>query len=143
MKFKTLRHAQIFEASCSEIFDLLLDISKISKWFGDGTISKEEDTYFELGNTIFGRNNRIIPGILIEQDWRVVHPEWPTNHYSYLQIILQEDHSNTILHLIQEKIPEKCFYDIDAGWNEYYWKRMRAVIRGEIIPENELIGATV
>ncbi|MDO5968817.1 SRPBCC domain-containing protein [Flavivirga aquimarina] len=140
MNTQTLKQKEVFETSAKNLFDLLMNESKVVSYYGPGQIGRETGDSFALGGMIFGKNEKIVPNKLIQQAWRIVIPGvWPEDHFSNLTIELTEQDDKTILHLEQEGVPELCYTDLNLGWKTYYWDRIRKVLKGEKIPTEELI----
>lgn len=71
-----------------------------------------------------GKNIQLIPGKKIVQEWRA--SDWPTGETSQVTFEFSPDKKGTKLHFIHENVPADFEADIKTGWNDYYWKPMRA-----------------
>jgi activator of HSP90 ATPase len=60
------------------------------------------------------------------QKWRGT--DWPKNHYSKATFELNEVSEGTELAFTQTGVPEKHYRDIEQGWTEHYWNKMRKML---------------
>ena len=62
----------------------------------------------------------------IVQEWRDNDSDWPDGHFSTVSLVFEKDTSGSHIVFMHEGIPEKHIKSIKDGWNDYYWKPMKA-----------------
>lgn len=82
---------------------------------------------FRVGeNLIEGTFLELLPGRRIIQTWRISAYDWPSDHFSNLQLELRPAGSGTEVTLEQVDVPHVCLPFIETGWYSYYWHTMGA-----------------
>ncbi|MBI4010575.1 MAG: SRPBCC domain-containing protein [Candidatus Aenigmarchaeota archaeon] len=125
MKTKTIRQSVMFKAIPKEIYEMMMDSKKHSKFTGaKADISKEVDGKFTAyDGYIDGINVELIPNKRIVQKWR--GSDWPEGHYSIATFELKKVASGTELIFTQKDVPEDQYESISKGWIEHYWDKMK------------------
>jgi len=129
MLTKNIKQTVIFEAKPPTVFELLMD----SKKHSDFTESKASigrkvgDKFTAYGNYIAGENLEIIENKKIVQKWRA--SDWPLKHSSIVTFTLEPLGTGTRLTFSQIGVPQEQYKDLDQGWNENYWQKMKSYLK--------------
>jgi len=128
MKTKTLRESATFRATPHEVYEMLMDSRKHSKFTGGkASISRRIGGKFTVyGEYITGVNLDLVPDKKIVQSWR--GSDWPRGHYSKVTFSLRRIKKGTRLTFRQSGLPEKFYKDISQGWRDFYWKPMKEML---------------
>ena len=125
MKTKTIRQSVTFKASPQEVYEMLMDSKKHSKFTGaKAKISREVGGKFTAyDGYIDGTNLELIANENIVQKWR--GSDWPVGHYSIAAFELVKTSGGTKLKFMQKGVPEDQYNAISDGWFEHYWNKMK------------------
>ncbi|OGH10947.1 MAG: hypothetical protein A3B38_04285 [Candidatus Levybacteria bacterium RIFCSPLOWO2_01_FULL_36_13] len=129
---KSLKQTYIINAPVKEVWKALTDPKYIEGWgAGKCVMDEKEGTNFSLwGESIWGRNTKVVSGKLLIQDWYSDEtPKWKSP--SIVTFELVEENGNTKLDLTQENIPEKDFQNIFDGWKDYYVGPLKAFVESK------------
>ena len=127
MRTRTIRQSVTFKASPREVYEVLMDSRKHSKFTGDkAIISRRVGGKFTVGEYIQGVNLELVPNEKIVQSWR--GSDWPEGHFSRAIFSLRAEGSGTRLTLTQTGVPEENHEEIRQGWHDYYWKPMKDML---------------
>ncbi len=128
MKTRTIRQSATFRASPHEVYELLMDSRKHSKFTGaKASISRKIGGKFKAYDEyISGVNLDLVPDKKIVQSWR--GSDWPKGHYSKVTFSLKKVKNGTHLTFRQSGLPEKYYKDITQGWRDFYWKPMKEMV---------------
>ncbi len=128
MKTKTIKQKVTFKASSHEIFEMLMDSEKHSKFTGDSaSISRKVGGKLEAySGYITGKNVDLIPDKKIVQLWR--GSDWPEEVFSVAHFELEKTSNGTKLTFLQIGVPENQYKDISEGWVEHYWDKMKKTL---------------
>ena len=128
MKTKTIKHRVFFKASPENIYEMLMDSKKHSKFTGaKANISRKVGGKFSAFNGwIVGTNKELIKNQKIVQLW--CGDDWPEEHFSEVKFILNKSKYGTKLEFTHKKVPVQFYNDISKGWKEYYWKPMKNIL---------------
>ena len=125
MDTKNIKQVVNFSANPHEIYEMLMDSNKHAEFTGeDASISKEVGGHFSAyGNYIEGENKELILDKKIVQSWRA--SDWPEGHFSEIIFELEEKDGGTELNFKHNGIPKDQADDIDKGWHDHYWDKMK------------------
>lgn len=125
MKTKTIKQVILFKASPLEVYDAIMDSKKHSAFTGDtAKIGKKAGEGFTAyGGYAEGKNVELIPGGKIVQTWRA--SDWPSGVYSKVTFLFEKTKDRTKMTFIQEGVPEEFYEDIEQGWIDFYWTKMK------------------
>lgn len=125
MKTKTIRQTATFKASPAEVYEMLMDSRKHSKFTGGkASISRKEGGSFSAyDGYCSGKNIELIPDKKIVQSWRA--SEWKEGHFSKATFSLSKTKTGTKLSFTQSGVPVKYYNAIKNGWIEHYWNPMK------------------
>ena len=115
---KTVQKKYVIKAPIEKVWQALVDPNIIEKWgAGSAKMTDKENFEFSLwGGDIFGKNTKVIPKKILEQDWYGGKWEQP----SKVVFTLLEKSGITELSLAQNNIPDSQAENIDSGWDDYY-----------------------
>jgi activator of HSP90 ATPase len=125
---KILRQTATFKATPHEVYELLMDSRKHSKFTGaPASISRSVGGKFSAyGGDLSGTNLELRPDKKIVQSWR--SDDWPAGHYSRASFTLKKIKGGTRLSFYQSGVPNAHYAGIKQGWIDYYWKPMKAML---------------
>ncbi len=128
MKTKTIRQSATFKASPHDVYEMLMDSRKHSRFSGGkATISRTVGGKFTAyDGYISGANLELSPDKRIVQSWR--GSDWQEGHFSKVVFSLSEVAGGTRLTFRQSGVPEDQYEDIKQGWRDYYWKPMQEML---------------
>lgn len=127
MKTKTIKQSVTFKATPHEVYEMLMDSDKHSKFTGgEAKISRKVGGKFTTFDGYSeGANIELAPDKRIVQTWRA--GDWPEGHYSRVTFLLKKVAVGTCLTFTQTGVPEEQYDDIAQGWRDYYWTPMKAM----------------
>jgi activator of HSP90 ATPase len=128
MKTKDIQQTIEFKATPHEVYETLMDTRRhttftqaaaaISRKVGGKIIAY--DGYIE------GTNIELVADEKIVQSWRA--SDWPANYYSQVTFQLSKTENGTKLTFTQTGVPEEEYENIDEGWKEHYWTKMKKML---------------
>jgi len=129
VKTKNIQQEVFIEASPAEVYQALMDSKIHSKFTGDiAYMGKNVGEKFSTFNGYAtGENLELKPNNKIVQSWRA--NDWSSGHYSTIHFELKSYKNGTLMKFHQTNIPEEQVQDISDGWQEYYWKPMKAMFK--------------
>ncbi len=129
IKTKNLSQSAVFKAGAHDVYELLMDSKKHSQFSGGkADISRKEGGKFTAYDGYAdGKNLELVPDKKIVQTWRA--SDWPEGHYSKITYSLSEKAGKTTLKFKQDGIPAEFYNDIKQGWQDYYWKPMKEMLK--------------
>lgn len=109
------------EASPKAIYDAFLDPETHSSFTGlKAQIDPVEGGFFKACNgRNMGYNIKLIPNKRIIQTW--THIDFPTNHYSIVDIELEKTEDGTRINFNHIGVPDSCDGWLTEGWMRRYW----------------------
>jgi activator of HSP90 ATPase len=128
MKTKTIRQSVTFRASPYEVYEMLMDSRRHSK-FTDAKASisrKIGGKFTAYRGYINGVHLDLVPDKKIVQSWR--GSDWPEGHYSKATFSLKKVKNGTRLSFTQTGVPDQHYADINQGWRDFYWKPMKEML---------------
>ncbi len=127
---KTINQKIIFKATPEEVYEMLMDSKKHSKFTGSkAKIGKKVgDKLSVYDGGLHGINIEIIPNKKIVQKWQCSMKDWPKTHYSKVSFSFKKIKEGTSLTFIQTGVPDKCASSINKGWKDYYWNPMKKML---------------
>ncbi|MBI4154514.1 SRPBCC domain-containing protein [Candidatus Woesearchaeota archaeon] len=131
MKFKTLKQTVAFKTSPHELYEILLDSKKHSKFTSyKAKISRKVGGKFSAcKGWITGKNLELVKDKKIVQLWKGNHKDWPKDHYSRVSFVFKKVKNGTKLILTHSKLPKGWYSSCKKGWNNIYWKRMKKLLK--------------
>ena len=131
MKTKNIRQTITFNASPHEIYETLMDSRKHAKFTGaKAHVSRKVGGMFTAYNRgLTGTNIELVRDKKIVQSWHASMKGWSKNHYSKVTFSLKKVKGGTRLNFKQSRVPVQCYNMIKQGWHDYYWKRMKEMLK--------------
>ncbi len=128
MKTRTIGQSTNFRVSPREVYEMLMDSRKHSKFTGGkASISRKVGGKFSVyGKYIQGINLELVPARRIVQAWR--GSDWPKGQYSIATFLLKKIKGGTRLVFTQIGVPDREYKGINQGWRDYYWKPMKEML---------------
>jgi activator of HSP90 ATPase len=128
MKTRTIRQSATFKSSPSEVYEMLMNSRKHSKFTGaKANISRKVGGKFSAyGKYIQGINLELVPARRIVQAWR--GSDWPKGQYSIATFSLKRIKGGTHLIFTQIGVPGREYKGINQGWRDYYWNPMKEML---------------
>lgn len=126
---KTIKQTILFNASASELYDMLINGRKLTKITGGKAANTEKigGNFTAWDDYISGTNIELIPGKKIVQKWTC--QDFPEGHLTDVIIELKEKSGKqTEIVLTQENVPDDFYDDISEGWNQFYWEPIKDYI---------------
>ena len=126
---KTLKQTVSFRAAPAQVFDAFLSSRQHAAFTRHpAKISKRVGGRFSVyGGYASGKNIIISKNKKIVQSWRASN--WPEGHYSEICLSLKKTKTGCQLVFTQQGIPQDDYSAIKQGWNEFYWKLLKAYLK--------------
>jgi activator of HSP90 ATPase len=128
MKTRTIRQSATFKSSPQEVYEMLMNSRKHSKFTGaKANISRKVGGKFSAyGKYIQGINLELVPARRIVQAWR--GSDWPKGQYSIATFSLKRIKGGTHLIFTQIGVPGREYKGINEGWRDFYWKPLKEML---------------
>jgi activator of HSP90 ATPase len=133
LKFRIIEQTVFFKATPEDVYDVLLDPKKHSKFTGSPatTNARKGATFTAWEGYITGKNLELVKGKKIIQEWKTT--EWPAGYpVSRLEFTLTQKSGGTELKMMHSKVPEEQVAKYSSGWKTAYWDPL-----GEYFAERE------
>ncbi len=122
---KEIKQKVHINASPEEVYELLTDSKKHSEFTGSKAKGTEKIGKFSTYNDYsFGENTTLKKNEKIVQKWSCM--DFPAGHYSTVTFEIKESKNGTDIIFTQKNIPEANFKELTTGWEEFYWKPLKA-----------------
>ena len=131
METRSIRQSVVIDASAREVYEALMDAEKHTAFTGerariDAIVG---GTFTCYGGYISGVNVELEPGKRIVQAWR--SKDWPDGHYSIVTFAFAgAGKGRTRLSFTQIGVPASDLKDKTQGWNDHYWRPLKAKLEG-------------
>ncbi|XP_046337299.2 activator of 90 kDa heat shock protein ATPase homolog 1-like [Haliotis rufescens] len=124
---KKLVTREEFKCRAADLYRALTDKGMVEAFTGGpATLEPAKGERFSMmGGHVTGEFVDLVPEKKIVQKWRI--KSWPTEHYSFVTIELEEQDSTTVLRLTQQGVPDSEYDNTLQGWKTHYWQRMNQV----------------
>ncbi|WP_244290398.1 SRPBCC domain-containing protein [Leptospira bourretii] len=119
-----------FKASPMTIYQCIADSKKVTSLTGEtATISKHiGGTFFTMSGKISGIIVDLAPSKRIVQAWR--RTDFPEGIYSMATFTFKEtSEGGTEVVLTHRGVPKELIPDIEEGWRQNYWDKIRNVVK--------------
>jgi activator of HSP90 ATPase len=126
---KTIKQTVEFKSSPREMYELLMDSKKHSSFTGARAVISDKvgGKISAYDGWIEGENVKLIKNVEIVQKWR--GSDWPNGVYSVVEFKLKKTPSGgTELNFVQTGVPDEFAEDIDNGWKDHYWDKIKKKI---------------
>ena len=128
---KTIAQKILFKNTTPKVlYDLYMDAKKHSDVTGGkAVITKKEGTKFSAYNKyITGKNLQLIKDKLIVQSWRA--SDWQESDMDSTFILsFTQKGNDVVMEMVHANVPDEQAKSLTTGWDEYYWKPMKAVLK--------------
>lgn len=130
MKTKIIRQSEIFKAPPHEIYELLLDSKKHSKFTGSKSeiVRKVGGEFSAYDGYNRGKLLELVPNRKIVIALRHDEDDWPEDHFSKITIRLSKNEDGTKLTFTQSAVPSQHAGHLAQGWKDHYWEPMKAML---------------
>ena len=127
---KTIEQSVTINASPHDVYEALMDSEKHSQFTGaKASISREVGgTFTAYDGALSGTILELVPDAKIVQSWRGSDEGWVPGHYSTATFSLEAIDGGTRLTFVQTGVPEQSVEQINQGWQEYYWAKMKQML---------------
>ena len=127
---KTIEQSVTFNASPQDVYEALMDSEKHSQFSGaKASISREVGGSFTAyDGALSGTILELAPDSKIVQSWRGSDEGWVPGHYSTATFSLEAIDGGTRLTFVQTGVPEQSVEQINQGWQEHYWAKMKQML---------------
>ena len=124
---KTIEQTETFKATPHDVYELLMDSEKHTKFTGaKATISREiGGSFTAYDGALSGTILELVPDSKIVETWRGSDEGWVAGHYSTATFTLEAIDGGTRLTFVQTGVPEASYEQINQGWQTYYWPKMK------------------
>jgi len=128
MSSKTIRQVVTFKATPHEVYELLMDANKHSKFTGGKAVIGRNvgETFSIYNGEMEGTNIELEPDRKIVQRWRF--SDWPKDLFTKVTFSIKEIPTGTYLNFTQSGVPEEDFESVSQGWKDYYWEPMKKML---------------
>lgn len=127
---RTIEQTVTFKASPHDVYEALMDSEKHAEFTGAAaSISREVGGSFTAyDGALSGTNVELVPDAKIVQRWRGSDEGWVPGHYSTATFTLESVDGGTRLTFVQTGVPEESFAQINQGWQDYYWTKLKEML---------------
>lgn len=128
---KTIEQAVRFRVSPERLFDIYMDSKRHAAAINStASVSRKVGGRFTaFEGALVGKNLALVPGRMIVQSWRGSY--WKRADLdSILILTFSKTPRGGRIRLVHANVPDRYHASIRKGWNEYYWTRWRAYLRG-------------
>ncbi|KAF9912832.1 hypothetical protein EC991_008698 [Linnemannia zychae] len=122
----TLEDTVELQASAHDIYDVLLNQSKVQIWTrsNKSTIEPKVGSKFSLfGGSVTGEIKELVEDKKIVQSWR--QSSWPAGHYSTVTLDITQSTNSTAIKVKQEGVPIGEQDTTRQNWSNYYWAEIK------------------
>jgi activator of HSP90 ATPase len=128
---KSIEQVVTFRATPVQVFEALMDSARHAAFTGEpAQISHEVGGAVSCyDGKVTAINLDIVPNQRIVQAWRSAN--FPPGVFTIATFALAPDPEGTKLTFTQHAVPESAFDHLTTGWQERYWKPLRAYLEGD------------
>jgi len=123
----TIKQTITFEVPPAPLYETLTDERRVQGFTGSPAqiVAKAGGAFTLLGGAVSGEMITVEENKKVVQKWRF--NSWPENHYSQVTMEFEDQGGRTKLTLTQTGVPSADLDRTTAGWEEYFWKRIRGM----------------
>ena len=124
---KTIEQTATFKASPHDVYELLMDSEKHTKFTGAKAIISRDigGAFTAYDGALSGTILELAPDSKIVKSWRGSGDGWVEGHFSTATFTLEAVGNETRLTFVQTGVPEGEHESISNGWQTYYWPKMK------------------
>jgi len=125
---KTIEQVVAFNATPAQVFEALMDSGQHAAFTGEpAKIEREVGGAVSCyGGKVTGINLDIVKDQRIVQAWRPGN--FPDGVFTLVTYALAAEGKGTKLTFTQQAVPETAYEHLTKGWEERYWKPLRAFL---------------
>lgn len=125
---KSIEHVRTFAATPAQVFEALMDSQKHAAFTGESAAidRKVGGAISAYGGKVVGINLDVVPNERIVQAWRPGN--FPPGVFTIITYALAADGKGTKLTFTQHAVPDDAAAHLDGGWEERYWKPLKAFL---------------
>lgn len=125
---RSIHQSVMFSCTPHELYAMLMNSELHSAFTGaEADISSRETGKFTAyDGWIEGKNLELVPDKKIVQRWRA--EDWPKGHYSLVTFEFFPQKYGAKLIFTQKEVPKQFSSEIEKGWKEHYWEKMKAML---------------
>lgn len=129
MKRPIIRQKISFTASAHDVYELLMDSRKHAAFTGGAArISRKAGGSFSVfDGYASGKNIELVADKKIVQSWRA--SDWDKGIVSEISFTFNSTRSGCTLLFIHSGVPLEHIAAIKQGWNDFYWKPMKELLK--------------
>jgi uncharacterized protein YndB with AHSA1/START domain len=123
-----IRKSYVIDAPRDAVWAALTKPEVIDRWGGGPVVMKAEPGFvFSFwGGDIHGVVREVEPGVCMVQDW--YGGDWLAPSVARFTLSDEPGGSGTLLEFENTGVPEADVASIDAGWDDYYFGPLRALL---------------
>lgn len=132
MENKEINQTQFLEATPHEVYEMLMDSEKHSKFTGQKCEIRREagESFTCFDGWVEGKNLVLVPDEKIVQEWR--GKDWPEGVISTVTFELIPKYDGTEILLNHTGVPEDKYESVNDGWKEHYWDKMKKYLTEKV-----------
>lgn len=125
LNVRTLTMQEEFHCRANDLYNVLTKAEMLTAFTrSPAKVDASRGGEFCLyGGNVQGKFEQLVPEKKICQMWRLNN--WPSGHYSNVEIELEETSTCTRMTLIQTGIPSEEYDSMRNNWNRYYWHSIK------------------
>lgn len=114
----SLTHTYHIDAPIEKVWDALVNPSTIEAWGGGPAKMSDRLESFSLWDgEIHGKNIKVVKEKEMVQEWYA----WDVSlGASTVTFTLSQEGKETVVELVQTKIPESEYEEVDSGWKNFF-----------------------
>jgi activator of HSP90 ATPase len=126
---KTIKQTILFKAAPGRLYEAILDPKIHSQFTGAKATGsmKVGGKFTAYDDYISGRILELEKNKKIVQEW--ASTDLPENHLTQVTFEFIPVHGGTKLVFTQTNVPDERYDDISQGWEDFYWKPLKAMLR--------------
>lgn len=125
----TITQTRRFEAKAADLFEMYMDSRKhTAATGGDAKLSRAVGGKFSVWDEYaWGTNLLVVADRLVVQAWRAA--DWDEDAPdSTLVLSFRDEGRKGVVEMVHSGIPDEAKDDLDAGWDDNYWKPWKAYL---------------
>lgn len=122
---KTIEYTVRFKTNPAKVYEALTDADKHTAFSGAPTTieNKEGGSFSCYGGALQGTTTQLVKNEKIVQKWRAGN--WEEGVFSDVTYELEKKGEETELKFVQTGVPDDAYDQINEGWENMYWAKMK------------------
>lgn len=123
------------QVSADDLWDLLTDEKKIPMWSrSNAKLSLTPEAPYELfGGNVRGKVVQVDKPNKLVQTWQVRNPQWPSEHYATLSIVLAQGSDSTSATFTLDGVPSGQASEVEKALDTFYIRGLKQMGLGTIL----------